>query len=223
MKEREAAVHFYEMLTGVFNDEQSKFIRYICFSVLFVGMLWAGYSYFRASVLSNTEVPIDPDMFHDARMPGNEAALQRIVDLAQTIDTMRHGASNIAATIDGIHSMPFNGAKTGILEPFIVPDTELNTAPQIQEEAPKAGPLTVKMIMTADDGDKIAVVDAGGKKAAVLRRGDEVPGGGGFVSAIKPNGITVIFNKQELKYEVPEIPIKTEVMTPKGKSRRKSR
>ena len=217
MNEREAAVHFYEMLTGVFNDDQSKLIRYVCFAVLFVGMAWAGFNYFRASVLADTGTPLDEDMFQDTRPPSNEAALQRIVDLAQTVDTMRNAGRSIAATIDGIHNMPFNtDPEAGELEPF----SEISAVPSaLPQEEPQAGPMTVRMIMTADDGQRIAVVDAGGEKAAVLRRGDEVPGGGGFISAIRPNGITVIFNKKEVKYEVPEIPVRSKIRGSKKKAR----
>ena len=61
------------------------------------------------------------------------------------------------------------------------------------------------MIMTTNGGQRIAVVDAGGKKAVVVKRGDKLPGEQGFVSSIRPEGITVIFNKKEVKYEIPEI------------------
>ena len=196
MNEREAAVHFYEMLTGVFDDNESKIVRIICFAVLFLGMIWAGFHYFRATVLANTEQPLDPDMFQDVAMPGNDAALKRIVDLARTVDSMRSAGTTIAQTLEGIHNLPFNVNPEG---------GELaGTVNQTQQNAPS--PLSVRMIMTADDGQKIAVVDGGGKKAVVLRRGDEIPGGGGFVSSIRPDGITVIINKQEVKYDVPEIP-----------------
>lgn len=221
MNEREAAVHFYEMLTGVFNDDQSKLIRYVCFIVLFVGMAWAGFNYFRVSVLADTTTPLDEDMFQDTRLPSNEATLQRIVDLAQTVDTMRSAGRSIAATISGIHNMPFNlDPVENMLDPFSATDTGAGTAPSAPvQETPRAVPMTVRMIMTADDGQRIAVVDAGGKKAVVLKRGDEVPGGGGFVRAIRPNGITVIVNKQEVKYEVPKIPIFTEIKTPGNTSK----
>ena len=220
MNEREAAVHFYEMLTGVFNDDQSKLIRYVCFAVLFVGMVWAGFNYFRAIVLADTETPLDEDMFQDTRPPGNEAALQRVVDLAQTLDTMRSAGSSIAATLNGIHSMPFN------LDPVMpetmpasVPETDNVYIPPAQvPEANHAVPMTVRMIMTDENGRRIAVVDAGGKRAVVLKRGDEVPGGGGFVRSIRPDGITVIVDKKEVKYEVPKIPIFTEIKTPGKKS-----
>lgn len=219
MDEREAAVHFYEMLTGVFNDDQSKIIRYVCFTVLALGMLWAGFNYFRASLLADTNTPLDPDMFQDTRMPSNESAIQRIVDLAQSVSSMRRASTTIAATIEGIHNMPFNlDPVENMLDPFSVPDTNLNTAPSTHD-APKAGPLTVKMIMTTDDGQRIAVVDAGGEKAVILRRGDRLPDDSGFVSVIRPSGITVIVNKQEVKYEVPEIPMYQKIRGPKKKSR----
>ena len=208
MNERERAQHFYEMLTGVFDDEQSKIVRYICFGALFLGIRWAGWYYFRASILADTDTPIDPDMFSDVQVRRNDdSSLKRIVDLAQTIDTMRGAGTTIANTLEGIHNMPFNlePQDNGIV-PLTTPQTNL-PQPQIQQEAaPQPGPVNVKMIMTAQNGQKIAVVDAGGKKAIVVRRGDELPNGGGFVRAIRENGITVIFNKQEVKYEITEIP-----------------
>ena len=65
--------------------------------------------------------------------------------------------------------------------------------------------LSVKMIMTANDGKRLAVVDTVAEKAVVLRRGDRLPDDSGFVSSISPNGISVIVNRHEVKYEVPEI------------------
>lgn len=212
MNDREAAVHFYEMLTGVFNDDQSKIVRLIIFIVLFLGMMWAGYNYFRSTVLADTETPIDPDMFVDTQIPRNDSALQKIVDLAQTVDAMRSGGATIASQLEGIHTMPFNlDPEADMLNAFgtgatIAPGTAGDSvSSSTAASQPTAGPLTVKMIMTAENGQKIAVVDAGGKKAVVVRRGDKLPNEAGFVSAIRDNSISVIFNKQETKYEIPEI------------------
>ena len=215
MDERERAVHFYEMLTGVFNDDQSKLIRYVCFAVLFVGMLWAGFNYFRASLLADTNTPLDPDMFQDTNTrPRNDSALQRIADLAQTVDSMRGAGTTLAAAMEGLHNMPFN------LDPEIKPIdpfSKVTTPSEAVQETPKSVPLKVKMIMTADNGQRIAVVDAGGVKALVLRMGDEIPGGG-FVRSIRQNGITVIVNQQEVKYDVPEIRKYNEIGMPRNKS-----
>ena len=218
MNERERAQHFYEMLTGVFNDEQSKIIRYVCFAVLFAGMMWAGFNYFRASILADTDKPLDPDMFQDAvQIPRNDAALQRIADLAQTVDAMRNVGSSLAGAMDRLHHMPFNldpeSNPLDVVGDSVPGAVNVPSAP----ETPRQIPVKVKMIMTADNGDRIAVVDAGGVKSLVLRRGDEIPGGG-FVRSIRPDGITVIIDKQEVKYDVPEIPMYNSFGVPRGKT-----
>lgn len=222
MTERETAQHFYEMLTGVFDDEQSKIVRYICFGALALGIIWAGWYYFRASILADTDTPIDPDMFSDVQPRRNDdSALKRIVDLAQTIDTMRGAGTTIANTLEGIHNMPFN----------LDPEGSTTDSPSIQEipmEAapPKAIPLNVRMIMTAKDGEKIALVDVGngGTKIAsslIIRKGDELPHEGGFVSAIRDKGVTVIFNEEEYQYDIAEAPKYNGIRKPGTKSRRK--
>ncbi len=207
MNERERAVHFYEMLTGVFNDQQSKVIRYICFAVLFAGILWAGFNYFRAYLLSDTKTPLDPDMFQDTSiMPRNDAALQRIVDLAQTVDTMRSAGTTIVTAMESIHNMPFNlDPEGGTLDPFGASGTGVSTTPSAPEQKAE---ITVKMIMITDNGERIAVIDVGGtEKDLVLRRGDEIPGRG-IVRSIKQDRITVITDKHEIDYiDVPEIPM----------------
>ena len=205
MNERETAQHFYEMLTGVFDDDQSKIIRYVCFGALFLGMLWAGWYYFRASILADTSKPLDPDMFVDVQPRRNDSSLKRIVDLAQTIDTMRSAGSTIAQTLQGMNHMPFNlDPEGGRTDPLAAAMSDSSAS--AQNTAPQAGIVNVKMIMTAKNGQKLAVVDAGGKKALVVKQGDELPNGGGFIRAIRDNGITIIFNKEEIKYDVPEIP-----------------
>ena len=151
MDEREAALHFYEMLTGVFNDDQSKVIRTVCFGALFIGMLWAGWHYFRASVLADTMTPLDPEMFQDIHSQRNDSALQRIVDLAQTVDAMRGAGETIAQTLAGINNMPFNLDREDTSgRPFAVPGAPGGAAQA--DDRPSAGPLTVRMIMTAKDG-----------------------------------------------------------------------
>ena len=160
------------MLTGVFDDNESKIVRIICFAVLFLGMIWAGFHYFRATVLANTEQPLDPDMFQDVAMPGNDAALKRIVDLAQTVDSMRSAGTTIAQTLEGIHNLPFNvNPEGGELDPFgtgndanpaVAPSAGSTAGTVNQGQQNAHSPLSVRMIMTADDGQKIAVVDGGG-------------------------------------------------------------
>ena len=225
MNERERAQHFYEMLTGVFDDEQSKIFRYICFGALFLGMLWAGWYYFRASILADTSRPLDPDMFADVQPRRDDSALKRIVDLAQTIDTMRSAGSTIAQALQGLNHMPFNLEPEGGRNNDNAPLAQTMSDSSVQAAAPQAVPLNVKMIMTAKNGQKLAVVDVGNDKASterslIIRPGDELPNEGGLVSDIRDNGVTVIFNNEEYKYDIAEIPKYNGIRKPGRKSKR---
>ena len=215
MDTRETAVQFYEVLTGVFNDDQSKIVRTVCFVVLLIGIIWAGYSYFQASLLADTETPLEDSYF--SNMPvsrGNEAALQRMADLAQAIDSIRNGASAVAMSLQQMNRMPFNlDPEGGGVDPMAAlgvnrddsPGTlEIPGATTSQSEV-NPGPIALKMIMTTNTGEKIAVIDAGGKKAVVVKRGDKLPGESGYVAKIKSNGITVRLNDKEYEYEVAEL------------------
>ncbi|MBQ3585693.1 MAG: hypothetical protein IJQ08_10650 [Synergistaceae bacterium] len=204
MNERETAQHFYEMLTGVFDDEQSKIFRYICFGVLLLGMIWAGWYYFRAHRLSDTNTPIDPDMYVDVQPRSDNAPLKRIVDLAATIDAMRSSGSSIAAALDSLHNMPFNLNPEGGLERTQNPN-EPSTLSSTPTNVPQRGPVNVKMIMTVENGDNIAVIDAIGEKGLIVRKGDALSGDNGVVSAITDRGITILFNESEDEIPLPEI------------------
>ena len=204
MNERETAQHFYEMLTGVFDDEQSKIFRYICFGVLLLGMIWAGWYYFRAHRLSDTNTPIDPDMYVDVQPRSDNAPLKRIVDLAATIDAMRSSGSSIAAALDGLHNMPFNLNPEGGLERTPNPN-EPSSLSSTPTNVPQRGPVNVKMIMTVENGDNIAVIDAIGEKGLIVRKGDALSGDNGVVSAITDRGITILFNESEDEIPLPEI------------------
>ncbi|MBQ3456084.1 MAG: hypothetical protein IJG36_06580 [Synergistaceae bacterium] len=204
MNERETAQHFYEMLTGVFDDEQSKIFRYICFGVLLLGMIWAGWYYFRAHRLSDTNTPIDPDMYVDVQPRSDNAPLKRIVDLAATIDAMRSSGSSIAAALDGLHNMPFNLNPEGGLERTQNPN-EPSTLSSTPTNVPQRGPVNVKMIMTVENGDNIAVIDAIGEKGLIVRKGDALSGDNGVVSSITDRGITILFNESEDEIPLPEI------------------
>ena len=205
MNERETAQHFYEMLTGVFDDEQSKIFRYICFGILLLGMIWAGWYYFRAHRLSDTNTPIDPDMYVDVQPRSDNAPLKRIVDLAATIDAMRSSGSSIAAALDGLQNMPFNLNPEGGLERTQNPNEPSTLNPANPTHVPQRGPVNVKMIMTVENGENIAVIDAAGEKGLIVRKGDALSGDNGVVSAITDKGITIIFNESEDEIPLPEI------------------
>lgn len=216
MDTRETAVHFYEVLTGVFNDDQSKLIRIACFVVLLFGIIWGGYNYYRASLLADTETPLEDSFFDDMPVSrGNEAALQKMADLAQAIDSVRNGASAVAMSLQQMNRMPFNldPEGQGGIDPMAAlgvnredtPETPGTPSATPSQPVVQPGPVALKMVMTTDTGEKIAVIDAGGKKAVVVRRGDKLPGESGYVAKIKSNGITVRLNDKEYEYEVTEL------------------
>lgn len=216
MDTRETAVHFYEVLTGVFNDDQSKIIRISCFVVLLFGIIWGGYNYYRASLLADTETPLEDSFFDDMPVSrGNEAALQKMADLAQAIDSVRNGASAVAMSLQQMNRMPFNldPEGQGGIDPMAAlgvnredtPETPGTPSATPSQPVVQPGPVALKMVMTTDTGEKIAVIDAGGKKAVVVRRGDKLPGESGYVAKIKSNGITVRLNDKEYEYEVTEL------------------
>lgn len=212
MNDREAAVHFYEMLTGVFDDEQSKIVRYLCFGVLLLGMAWAGFNYFRANTLADTRTPIDPDLFQETQLPGNEATLQRITNLAQAVDIVRNGGDAIATALDSLHNMPFNLNPEGNeLDPFGAVNTpsgtsSTGTASTPQGNTIKAGPLKIKMVMIGEDDNRVAVVDTGNGENTILKEGEMLPDDSGFVASITPKVVTIVVNEQEISGDVPEIP-----------------
>lgn len=216
MDTRETAVHFYEVLTGVFNDDQSKIIRISCFVVLLFGIIWGGYNYYRASLLADTETPLEDSFFDDMPVSrGNEAALQKMADLAQAIDSVRNGASAVAMSLQQMNRMPFNldPEGQGGVDPMAALGVNRDDSPETpgtpgatpSQPVVQPGPIALKMVMTTNTGEKIAVIDAGGKKAVVVRRGDKLPGESGYVAKIKSNGITVRLNDKEYEYEVTEL------------------
>lgn len=204
--ERDVALHFYEMLTGVFDDEDSKRTRFVCFGTLIVGIMLAGFGYFQASIYSNTDKPLDEPYSSQPQM--SNSAIQHMAEVARIIDRFRQVGTMRANAIEYAHNKPFNIENNDDLDPFSTTSTAVSVAPDTQvpvtEESKPVPVLNVKMIMTDEDGKRLAVVDTGSEKALVLRRGDKL--GGGFVSSITPKGITVMVNKREAKYEVPEIP-----------------
>ena len=218
----ESFQEFWEILTGVIDDNKAKLVRLSCFTVLFLGMLWAAVNYFRADRIADTNQEFDSNFFlgrgSSPRVPENRDDLNKFEILAKTVTDMRQGGEAIATTIAAMNSRPFN--VEGINE-FGFEDlggdrsrdiTRIDAiaamagAPDTQSAEEVAAPagIFVKAIMTSGKTSK-AVVDAGDVKGLVVRRGDKLPGELGQVVRIKSNGITVRANKHDFDYEVAKI------------------
>ena len=214
----DALIYFWECLTGVIEDNQARLLRLSAFVTLLIGIIWAAWNYFEASTISNKSEDGD---YLEAEMRAQQVTAQRenqtlkkIADVAATVNDVRNGGLAIAQSLNGMNRNLFNldrynefgmedlsgTGPTG--DDFVdsVNATASNPAPA-QNQKEEVHEVFVRAVMLSDK-DKIAVVDAGGKRGVIIRPGQELPGGAGRVVRIKSNGLTVRnkFTKQEVEY-----------------------
>ena len=207
-------VYFWECITGVLEDNKARMLRLAAFVTLLIGMIWAAWNYFEASSFSNLNEDGD---YLEMEMRAQQASAQRenqtlkkIAEVASTVNEMRNGGLAIAESLNGMNRRLFNidgfnelGMEnlSGTGDAFVdsVNATASNPAPN--QEQQEVHEVAVRAVMLSDK-NKIAVVDAGGKKGVIVRPGSELPGGIGRVVRIKSNGLTVRnkLTKQEIEY-----------------------
>ena len=205
----ETFAEFWEILTGIFNDNRSKIIRLVCFGVLALGAIWAAFNYFRADMLANTEVEVYRQE-QSGRRREDDASIQRIMNLANTIQSMREGGEAIARAIQNSHTKPFNidgYNETGLESLGEIISAEPEPKPVIVEQVDEFQPpsLNIKAVMLAGK-NRVAVIDMPDEKGYLIKRGQLLPdGSGGRVTKIKKDGITVRIDGREVQYELSEI------------------
>jgi len=186
---------FWEILTGVIDDNKAKIIRMTCFTFLAIGIGWAVFNYFRAAMLSNTEVNAFPQTHYVPPDDGRE--LKRMAALAQTVQDMRHGGMAIAGHIAEVHTRPFNIADNG--EIITASTLSLDTQPApVEDSNPE---IFVRAIMTAGK-TRAAVVDAGEFKGLMVRKKTKLPGDFGTVTNITKDKVIVRRNRKNFEYIV---------------------
>ena len=207
----EGLTQSWEVLTGVFDDERSKIIRYSSFLLLFLGMVWAGLNYFQAEHISNLEEEIEYETPRE--VTAQNEAYEKLVNLANTVGTMRRGGEAIAASIGGVSAMPFNIAgynEMGLedLDSPVMPQLDVipSSAPASQkaeEPEPQRENIVVRALMLSKK-NRYAVIDYAAERGYVIHQGQELPGGTGRVVRINKDGITVrpTGSKKELTYTV---------------------
>lgn len=207
----EGLTQSWEVLTGVFDDERSKIIRYASFLLLFLGMVWAGFNYFQAERIANLEEEIEYD--NSSEIASQNETYNKLIELAQTVGTMRRGGEAIAASIGGVSAMPFNIAgynEMGLedLDSPVIPQFDVipDSAPASQkaeEQEPQRENIVVRALMLSSK-NKYAVIDYAQERGHVIRQGEQLPGGTGRVVRITKDGITVrpTGSKKELTYTV---------------------
>ena len=198
----EGFIQFWEILTGVFDDERSKLLRILCFLMLFLGCVWAALNYFKAERIANLNEEFESPVMRAQHKRKNEA-LEKLMAAAQTVGTMRRGGEAIAKAISEMNTRPFNldgydeyGIEdlSGVTE--FAPDSQ---AAQQQEEEKKEMPIKALMV---SGKTRYAVIDYAGSQGIVIRQGQKLPDGRRIVR-ITPQGITVrTENKQEFTYTI---------------------
>lgn len=216
---RDSFVYFWECITGVLEDNRARLLRLAAFVTLLIGMIWAAWNYFEASTFGNTS---EEGGYLEAEMRAQKATAERenqtlmkIADLAATVNDMRNGGFAIAESMNGMNRNLFNldryndfgmedlsgTGPTGDNFVDSVNATASNPAPAHDKQKEEVHEVFVRAVMLSEK-DKLAVVDAGGKKGVIIRPGQELPGGAGRVVRIKSNGLTVRnkITKQEIEY-----------------------
>ena len=188
---------FWEILTGVIDDNKAKIIRFTCFIFLAIGIGWAVFNYFQASLLSNTDV----NALNQPRYvpPNDEREYKRMADLAQTVQDMRHGGDAIANAIAAAHTRPFNVSGTPVTEPTSVALSLDNQPTQnVQEEQTE---IFVRAIMMAGK-TRAAVLDVGDFKGHMVRNGTVLPNGLGKITNITKNKVVIRRDRKNYEYVV---------------------
>ena len=207
----EIFLDFWEVLTGVFDDNKSKIIRLTCFTLLAFGAAWAALNYFQADRLANTEVEI----YRESRTETHrdDTALKRMVELARTVQDMRQGGEAIARLIASAHTNPFNTEGYNDMGLEDLGESRINstgnnfmTASEDVQPADEFQPPQILVRAVIMSGKKqAAVIDMEEEKGILIRRGDMLPYDLGRITKIRADGITARIDGHEVKYELSEI------------------
>ena len=203
---QEGFTYFWEILTGVFVDEKSKLLRILCFVTLFLGIIWAGLSYFQAQKIADVSQEFDSSPSTAGRRAKNEA-MEKLVEAAQVVGTMRRGGEAIANSLGQAEVSPFNiegynelGLEdvSGLTE--FAPESEFVKERQEERDRQKQN-ILIKALMVSGR-TRYAVIDCGNEIGSVVYQGQEVPGGEGRITKITPEGITVKVEDDEFQYTI---------------------
>ena len=196
---QEGFTHFWEILTGVFDDDRSKLLRLMSFVMLFMGCIWAGLNYFKADRIANLSENIDSPAVERAR--GRNETLEKLMEAAKTVGAMRRGGEAIANSLSEMNANPFNIEgynELGLEDVSGLSEFAPDSVPEREEQRQE---LLIKALMVSGR-TRYAVIDYANEKGAVVRQGQQLPGGGGRVVRITAEGITVRENDKEYTYSI---------------------
>ena len=190
---------FWEVLIGVQNDNNSKIIRFSCFAVLILGIIWAGWNAFKAYKIADTKIDFDfGDSVQVSPVTGKNKAFDKIVAVAQSVKEMRQGGDAIANSLAEMNIRPFNIETEGFetLNKTLTDNGSISSDKQLQKIQET---LYVRAIMISEKSG-FAVIDIGNARGVIVRKGSKLPNEFGSVVKIKPDGIVIRKNKQEIFY-----------------------
>ncbi len=204
---QEALNFFWEVLTGVIDDDQAKLIRLLCFVLLLLGILWAGLNYFLAERTKFDGETYDPAIPN----AGTEnKALEEIIEVAKTVGTMRKGGEALAQSLSGMNKRLFtldgynefgledlSGQMTGSPESLPVNTAGESTESTTNDNDDAQPDVLVKGVILSGKSS-LAVVEMGGEKGLIVRTGTKLPGDAGRVVRIRKDGITIRRNGKEV-------------------------
>ncbi len=196
---KEQFIYFKEILTGVQTDSTAKIIRALCFLVLLGGTAWSVSSYLNASRLSDTSIEMN---IPSRAMTSNRQELDKVLSLAQSVNSMRTGGERLASQMTNMNKKLFN------TDALVIPgiDTEQALIPGFEPEVSEDLPPEVKVKAVMMVGkNAVAVVSVGDRRkyqGLIVRNGYELPDKAGKIISIKPQGITVKVKDEEIYYEV---------------------
>ena len=197
---REGFTHFWEILTGVFDDDRSKLLRIMSFVMLFMGCIWAGLNYFKADRIADLSQEMEVSS-HVQSIRGRNEAMEKLMEAAKAVGTMRRGGEAIANAISEMNTSPFNidgYNEYGIEDLSGLSEFAPEAVPEREEQRQE---VLIKALMISGR-NRYAVIDYAAARGAVIRQGQELPGGGGRVVRITAEGITVRDNGKEYTYSV---------------------
>ena len=193
----EGFTYFWEVLTGVYDEDRAKLIRWLCFFLLFAGIMWAALNYFRAGRISNLSEAVSSDTTPSASR--DSSLIERAAATAELIGTMRTGGAAIAQQMSAMNRKPFNIEGYGEDGIGDISGIGTITVPEPPPAEQQRDNIVVKALMFQGK-NKYAVIDYASHKGLIVRLGKSLPGEAGRVVRITREGVTVRKNSKEETY-----------------------
>lgn len=189
---KEGFIEFWEILTGVSNNERANILRLSVFLLLIGGIAWSVSNYLNAQKLSDLNSSISAGTIPARASSNNTDNINQISELSKTVMTTRSAGGEFAEAITGAKKNLFRP------EPVTLVQNEIPEAENLPQVV-IAPQVAIKAIMLSDR-KRIAVIHAGNKRGLIVGQGDELPEGLGRITKISSDGIVISSNGHTFNY-----------------------